>query len=58
VENDAQDLLALSDEKRKHAMKALATLSKYVVATIKSVERYQGTVSAKMVNRRQPSSFQ
>lgn len=30
MENDAQDLLALSDEKRKHAMKALATLSKYV----------------------------
>jgi isopenicillin N synthase-like dioxygenase len=30
VENDAQDLLALSDEKRKHAMKALATLSEYV----------------------------
>jgi hypothetical protein len=30
VENDAQDLLALFNEKRKHAMKALATLSKYV----------------------------
>jgi hypothetical protein len=30
VENDAQDLLALSNEMRKHAMKALATLSKYV----------------------------
>jgi hypothetical protein len=30
VENNAQDLLALSNEERKHAMKALATLSKYV----------------------------
>jgi hypothetical protein len=34
VENDAQDLLALSNEKRKHAMKALAIPYRSMLATI------------------------